>query len=129
QYFSVPGSTMSIVDFTIEIHRRCNVGMLLDLTHFTISSMNMGFDARQEILRLPLKNLVEMHVSGLDIQSDTSWADHAAIAYDSLFELAETVFEHVQPKALTFEYNWAPDLPDDLLVDQMARIREMLQHA
>jgi uncharacterized protein (UPF0276 family) len=129
QYFSVPGSTMSIIDFTIEIHHRCDVGMLLDLTHFTISSMNMGFDARKEIVRLPLEKLVEVHVSGLDIQSETAWDDHAAIADDSIFELAETVFDRAQPKALTFEYNWAPDLPDDILVDQMARIRGMLQHA
>jgi uncharacterized protein len=129
QYFSVPGSTMSIVDFTIEIHRRCNVGMLLDLTHFAISSMNMGFDARQEIVRLPLEKLVEVHVSGLDIQSETTWDDHAAVADDSIFELAEIVFDRAKPKALTFEYNWAPDLPEEVLVDQMARIRGMLQHA
>jgi len=129
QYFSVPGSTMSIVDFTIEVHRRCDVGMLLDLTHFTISSMNMGFNPRKEIVRLPLEKLVEVHISGLDVQSDTAWDDHAAIADDSIFELAETVFDHAQPKALTFEYNWAPDLPDDILVGQMARIRGMLQHA
>lgn len=129
QYFVVPGSTMSIVDFTIEVHRRCDVGMLLDLTHFTISSMNMRFNPREEIVRLPLEKLVEMHISGLDMQSDTAWDDHAAIADESIFELAEIVFDYAQPKALTFEYNWAPDLPDGVLVGQMTRMREILQHA
>lgn len=129
QYFAVPGSTMSILDFTIEVHRRCNVGMLLDLTHFTISSMNMGFDPKKELLRLPLGKVVEVHVSGLEVQSETAWDNHAALADDSIFELVEIVFDRTEPKALTFEYNWAPDLPDDLLSDQMARVRGMLQHA
>jgi uncharacterized protein (UPF0276 family) len=126
QYFAIPGSTMSIVDFVIEVHRRCKVGMLLDLTHFTISSLNMGFDPQKEIRRLPLENLIEMHISGLDVQAGTAWDDHAACASDSVFELAATVLEHSRPRAITFEYNWAPDLPDCILLDQMDRMRTML---
>lgn len=129
QYFPVPGSTMSIVDFAIEVHRRCSAGMLLDLTHFTISSMNMGFDVKEELLRLPLEKVVEVHVSGLDVQSETTWDDHAGIADESIFELVEIVSDRATPKAVTFEYNWAPELADDILCDQMMRVRGMFQHA
>lgn len=129
QYFSIPGSTMSIVDFSIEVHKRCNVGILLDLTHFTISSINMGFDPIKELDRLPLERVVEIHLSGLDMQGDAAWDDHAGLADDSMFELAERVFVRAQPKALTFEYNWAPDLPDGVLIDQIARARKLTEHA
>jgi uncharacterized protein len=129
QYFAIPGSTLSIVDFTIEIHRRAGVGMLLDLTHFMISAMNMGFDAKTEIARLPLERLVEMHVSGLDVQSDTAWDNHANLADESIFELAEIVLDRTRPRAVTFEYNWAPSLPDRILIDQIERIRRMNNHA
>ncbi|MGC2781286.1 MAG: DUF692 family multinuclear iron-containing protein [Bradyrhizobium sp.] len=129
QYFPIPGSTMSIVDFTIEVHRRCNIGMLLDLTHFMISSINMRFDPKTELRRLPLEHLVELHVSGLDMQLDTAWDDHASLADDSVFELVETVLERTRPRAVTFEYNWAPDLPDDVLIDHIGRVRSMLGHA
>jgi len=128
QYFQIPGSTMSIVDFVIEVHRRCDIGMLLDLTHFTISSMNMGFDPKIEILRLPLDRLVEIHISGLDVQAGTAWDDHAGIATDSVFELAELVLKHSRPRAVTFEYNWAPELSDSVLLDQINCVRGMLSH-
>jgi uncharacterized protein (UPF0276 family) len=129
QYFAVPGSTMSIVDFTIEFHRRSNAGMLLDLTHFMISSLNMGFEPKSEITRLPLDHLIEMHVSGLAVQSGTAWDDHAGIADESVFELMQCVFERARPKAVTFEYNWSVEMPEDILVRQVERTRTMLQHA
>jgi uncharacterized protein (UPF0276 family) len=129
QYFKVPGSTMSIIDFTSEFHRRSGAGMLLDLTHLTISSINMGFDPKAELARLPLEHLVEMHVSGLDMQAGTAWDDHAGIADEHVFELMQSVLERARPRAVTFEYNWSPELPDDILVDQIERTRTMLGHA
>jgi uncharacterized protein (UPF0276 family) len=129
QYFAIPGSTMSIVDFTSEVHRRCGVGMLLDLTHFKISSINMGFDPAAEIARLPLEHLVEVHVSGHDVQSGTAWDDHAGLADEETFELVERVLERARPRAVTFEYNWAPDVPDDVLVAHIERMRSLLAHA
>jgi uncharacterized protein (UPF0276 family) len=123
QYFTIPGSTMSIVEFTIEVHRRCDVGMLLDLTHFMISATNMQFDPRKEIIRLPLERVTEIHVSGLDVQSGTAWDDHAGLADEAVFELAEIVLGRARPRAVTFEYNWAPDLPDRILINQIERVR------
>ncbi len=128
QYFAVPGSTMSIVDFTIEVHKRFDIGMLLDLTHFIISSMNMGFDVRKELGRLPLSQLVELHISGLDDRSDTAWDDHSNFADDEVLELAEFVLARSRPRAVTFEYNWAPSLPDGLLTEQIARVRQATEH-
>jgi uncharacterized protein (UPF0276 family) len=129
QYFKVPGSSMSIIDFAGEFHRRSGAGMLLDLTHLMISSINMNFDPKAQLARLPLEYLVEMHVSGLDIQSGTAWDDHAGIADERIFELMEVVFERARPQAVTFEYNWSPVLPDKILAGQIERTRNMLDHA
>ena len=129
QYFSIPGSTMSIIDFVAEFHRRSNVGMLLDLTHFRISAMNMNFDPRREILRLPLDKLVEVHVSGFDIQEDTAWDDHAGVADEETFELLGLVLDRARPRAITFEYNWAPDLDQEIIVEQIINVRSMCRDA
>jgi hypothetical protein len=128
QYFRVPGSTMSIVDFTREFHRRSGAGMLLDLTHLMISSINMKFDPKVELARLPLEQVVEVHVSGLDMQAGTAWDDHAGIADDNIFELLQMALERARPRAVTFEYNWSPELPDETLLDQFDRTRIMLAH-
>jgi uncharacterized protein len=129
QYFAIPGSTMSIVDFVAEFHRRTDVGMLLDLTHFRISAMNMNFEARREILRLPLEKVVEVHVSGLDVQAETAWDDHAGLADEETFDLLALVLRRARPRAVTFEYNWAPDLIDDIIVEQVGRVRSMCLNA
>ena len=78
QYFVVPGSTMNLVDYVIEVMARNDVGLLLDLTHFLITCLNMRLDAVAEINRLPLERVVEVHISGLSVQSGVAWDDHAA---------------------------------------------------
>jgi uncharacterized protein (UPF0276 family) len=89
----------------------------------------MDFDARAEIARLPLERLVELHVSGHDVQSGTAWDDHAGLADEATFELVEAVLARSRPRAVTFEYNWAPDVPDDVVVAHIERVRGMLAHA
>ena len=34
-----------------------------------------------------------------------------------------------RPRAVTFEYNWSPELPDTILIGQIERTRNMLAHA
>ena len=128
QYFAVPGSTMDMVDFIGEVFARCpvDVGLLLDLTHFYITSVNMDFDAAAAIRRLPLERVVEIHISGLTVQSGVAWDDHASAAPDAVLDLLDHVLERVRPRAITFEYNWSTSVPDALVVRQIARVREML---
>ena len=70
-----------------------------------------------------------MHLSGLDVQAGTAWDDHAGIADERVFELMACVLERARPRAVTFEYNWSPELPDDILIGQIERTRNMLAHA
>jgi uncharacterized protein len=129
QYFAVPGSTMSIVDFVAEFHRRTEVGMLLDLAHFRISAMNMNFEAEREILRLPLEKVVEIHISGFDVQAETAWDDHAGLADEETFGLLAVVLSRARPRAITFEYNWSPGLDHEVIVQQVDRARTMCLNA
>jgi uncharacterized protein len=126
QYFVPPGSTLSMVDFIREVLARCGAGLLLDLSHFLITSINAGFDARAELDRLPLERVVEIHLSGMSVESGLAWDDHARLASEEQFALLARALERCRPRALTFEYNWTPDLPDPPLQQQVARARELL---
>lgn len=126
QYFDVPGSTMPMVDFINAVSRRCRIGLLLDLTHFLITTLNTGRDAIKEINRLPLETVVEIHVSGLSTQSGVAWDDHATPAPATVFALLERVLERVRPRALTFEYNWSPRFPEAILESHIDRVRRLL---
>jgi hypothetical protein len=126
QYFAVPGSTLSMVDFIGEVFARCNVGLLLDLSHFVIAMLNTGADAAREIGRLPLERVVEIHLSGFNVQSGLAWDDHATPAPAPVFELLERVLERACPQALTLEYNWSPSFPQAVLQTHIQRVRDLL---
>lgn len=127
QYFAIPGSTMNMVDFVGKVASRCNVDLLLDLSHFMITSMNTGVDAFEEIDRFPLERVVEIHVSGLNLQSGVVWDDHAVPAPPEMFELLKRVMKRTHPRALTMEYNWSA-LPQTILLSHIARTRKILTH-
>jgi len=127
QYFDIPGSSMSMVEFVSAVVERCRVGLLLDLTHFLISMLNTKKDPLSEIERLPLEQVVEVHISGLNVQSGIAWDDHASPAPPVVFDLLERVRERVRPKAVTLEYNWSPQFPESMLVRHIDRINEIVR--
>lgn len=129
QYFTVPGSTMSMSDFVAAVLDRTDAGLLLDLTHFLITSLNMGVDPIKDLERLPLERVVEVHISGLSCQSGVYWDDHSVLAPPLIFDLLERTLRRAQPKAVTFEYNWAPRLPLQQVIAQMNGARELLAAA
>jgi uncharacterized protein (UPF0276 family) len=128
QYFDVPGSSMSMVDFVNAVIERCKVGLLLDLTHFLISMVNTKKDPLSEIDRLPLEKVVEVHISGLNVQSGIAWDDHAVPAPPVVFDLFERVVERVHPQAVTLEYNWSPQFPESTLMNHLNRVHEIVRN-
>jgi uncharacterized protein len=129
QYFDVPGSTMPMTDFIAAVVRRCDIGLLLDLTHFLISMVNTGRDAMKEIERLPLERVVEIHISGLSMQSGIAWDDHATPATEPVFDLFQRVLRRAEPRAVTVEYNWSPSFPHSTLKKHVERVHEMVSHS
>lgn len=129
QYFFVPGSTMNMVDFVRAIASRCDVGLLLDLSHFAITSLNTGVDPLTEIDRLPLERVVEIHISGFSRQSGVVWDDHAVPAPQLVFDLLRRVLARASPRALTLEYNWSAAFPEAILLSHLDRARTMLDGA
>lgn len=126
QYFDVPGSTMAMTEFIGRVVERCDVDLLLDVTHFLISMLNTGRDAMKEIERLPLERVVEIHISGLNVQSGITWDDHATPATEPVFDLVQHVLQRAQPRAVTLEYNWSPNFPHSTLKKHIERVHEMV---
>ena len=126
QYFEIPGSTMTMADFVSRVLAACDIGLLLDLTHFMITCLNTGRSPQRELDRMPLERVVEVHMSGLSVQSGIAWDDHASAAPDEVFELLPVVAQRSPVRALTFEYNWSPNLPLPLIKRQIEQARSIL---
>jgi len=125
-YFATPGSTMTQVEFINEISARSSVDLLLDLAHFYITSQTMGFDPLREITFLPLERVKEVHISGVDVQSDSYWDNHANRAPEVEFELLGLVLERAAVRGITLEYNWSAQFPASVLLDEIARTRKVI---
>lgn len=124
-YFDIPGSSMCQVDFVREICKRSNVRLLLDLTHFYITSQNMGFDPLRALERYPLDRVDEIHISGASYEGDVWWDDHAHTSPDDVFEMLAFAIRHGAPRAITLEYNWSSRFPLDTLMSELERTRKI----
>jgi len=125
QYFDMPGSTMTMPEFVAEVSQQCDVDLLLDITHFLIATTNMGLDPAKSLDMWPVERVVEVHLSGMSEQSGSWWDDHSAPVPDAAFDVLAQVAKRVQPRAVTFEYNWAPSIPGQMLLAQIDRVREL----
>jgi uncharacterized protein (UPF0276 family) len=124
-YFEMPGSSMNMVQFVSRVVEATGIGLLLDLSHYLIAASNTGFDAEREFERLPLENVVEVHLSGQSLQSGIHWDDHACPASERQFALLERLLERSRPQAITFEYNWNSAFPQALVEAHLERARAM----
>lgn len=128
QYFSIPGSTMTMTSFIAAVARECDIELLLDLSHFMITTRNMGGDVFQQIEELPLERVVEVHMSGMSLQDGIVWDDHAVPAPSDMFLLLKQVMQRAKPRALTLEYNWEA-LPEELILSHIEQVNEIVGRA
>jgi hypothetical protein len=124
-YFASPGSTMRQSCFIGEVCERANAGLLLDLSHFCITCNTTKVDPIKELESLPLRRVMEVHISGVEWQSDAAWDDHTSVAPDIVYELLELLMEHATPRAITLEYNWSARFPDALFSKELERVRSI----
>jgi len=128
-YFNVPTSTMTQVEFINNVCRRTSARLILDLAHFYITANTFNFDALQEIEKLPLERVDEIHISGVDLQSGSMWDNHSKRAPRLIFELLEKVLLRASPRAITLEYNWSARFPEHVLLEELSLTRGVLAGA
>lgn len=126
-YFSMPGNTMDQVEFINAVCDHSSVGLLLDLAHFLITAKNCRFNPKEEITRLPLHRVREIHISGVSEDKDLLWDNHAGTAPPIIFELLDIVLKHGDPVAITLEYNWDSNFPWPLLQKDILYVKEKMK--
>ncbi len=123
QYFSLPGSTMTMADFMAAICERCDANLLIDLAHWFISAQNMGLDPYEEASKLPYDRITEIHLSGCQLTDGRQWDNHAAPPNEEIWDLLVHFLDNSQPQAITLEYNWLTHYKSGFFEEQMARVR------
>lgn len=127
-YFTIPGSDMDQIQFINKVAINSDVGLLLDLAHFLITSKNEGFDPLTSIEKLPLDKVVEIHISGVEFIHGKYWDHHASTAPNIEYELLRKVLDKVNPRAITLEFNWNSKFPQSFIVEEIQKVRQAIQY-
>ncbi len=126
-YFSMPGSTMSQVEFINAIcARRPEARLLLDLSHLAISCANLSLDPFKTLDALPLDRVVEVHLSGAREEDSMVWDDHTQPAPALVFDLFDQLMAKARPRAVTLEYNWDATFPVQTVIRDVGRARAII---
>lgn len=126
-YFSMPGSTMSQVEFINAVcAKRPEARLLLDLSHLAISCSNLCLDPLDMLAALPLERVVEVHLSGAREEDGIVWDDHTLPAPHLVFDLFDRLLSSARPRAVTLEYNWDATFPQETVIRDVGRLREII---
>lgn len=128
-YFTIPGSEMDQTSFIASLTKESEVGLLLDLAHYYITSKNEGFDAMEHLAYFPLDRVVEIHISGVDEVANTFWDHHASKAPEMIYELLKKVLQSARPKAITLEYNWNSKFPENFLIEEIQQVQKIIRES
>jgi uncharacterized protein (UPF0276 family) len=63
-YLRLDGHAWDEAEFLAELCRRTGCGLLLDLNNIHVSAHNLGFDALGYLSRMPLEQVMEVHLAG-----------------------------------------------------------------
>ena len=126
QYLDMPGSTMTLPTFVRRMCERTDVSLLIDVTHLYIAASNAGWDPYEALDQWPMERVVEVHISGACYASGLWWDNHATAAPEDVMALFAEVMRRTRPRAVTLEYNWVPHIPGSFLLEQIARVREVI---
>jgi hypothetical protein len=125
-YFTPPGSTMSQAEFIRDVCDSTGVGLLLDLAHLFITSEIMGLCPNESLAEIPLDAIVEVHISGVDRDTEGTWDNHASRAPTAVLDLLAKALPRSRIRAITLEYNWSSRFPPEALLEELERTRRIV---
>lgn len=114
-------------DFEVQTKRikkvieETDCGFLLDIAHASVSAARLGIDIHDYLSDLPLKRVVQVHISGPRIRGGRLVDAHEPLQ-DADYALLDFVLGQTQPQVVTLEYI----REREALRDQLFRLRGIL---
>ncbi len=124
-YMTFPSSTMSEADFTAEVARRADCGILLDLNNVYVSAKNHGFDPKTFIDAMPVEHVAQFHLAGHLDRGDILIDTHEGHIIEPVWQLYAYAIERLGRVPTLVEWDTGvPDLETLLAESEKARTLE-----
>jgi uncharacterized protein (UPF0276 family) len=125
-FFDIPGGTISQEDFFHRLVAATGCGVLLDITNVYINSVNHHFDPLAFLARLPLEQVVQVHLAGGLWLNDRILADtHSEPVQKESWDLLKALVARCRVRGVIIEHD--ANFPEmDLLLQQIRRARQIV---
>lgn len=116
-------------NFTVDVLRRADAKMLLDVNNVYVNSRNFGFDPRAWIDQIPADRVLQIHVAGHFVRDDGFRIDtHAEDVCEDVYSLLDYTLRRIGPVPVLLERDGNYPALDTLLA-QTERLDEIYQGA
>ena len=102
-YFTIPGATLTEIEFTRRILSSAGCGFLLDVHNLHANAVNHGFDPYEYIDRIPAEAVVEIHVAGGEQRGELYIDTHGHAINSEVWALLDYAVATKRPNAILLE--------------------------
>jgi uncharacterized protein (UPF0276 family) len=120
-YYRLPGADMSEAELLTRALEATDSGLLLDIHHLHIDSLNLGFDPYSFLSEIPLERVVQVHLAGGQPIVGMVVDRHGTSVHADVWRLLEYVVRRSPVRGVVLE--WDHDFP------AFSVLREHLLHA
>jgi hypothetical protein len=104
-YVQLPGQELTEPQFLNGLCARSGCGLLLDIHNVYVNSVNHGFDPREFLRQVDLRNVVEVHIAGGSEMAGLYTDSHAGPVAGPVWDLLDEVVETAPNLCgITFEF-------------------------
>jgi uncharacterized protein (UPF0276 family) len=105
-YARMPGGRLDEPDFVRAVVERADCGLLLDLSNLYVNARNHGRDPWDDLARMPLHRVVQVHLAGFSVEHDGRLLDdHGAPTHDDVLDLYARLVERIGSVPTLFEWD------------------------
>jgi uncharacterized protein len=120
-YLALEGHTWDEVDFLVELVRRSNCQLLVDVSNLHLSAHNLGLASAPWLDRLPADAVVEIHLAGHSVDpnlGDALWIDsHDAAVHAGAWALYQRLIGRIGSRPTLIEWDGQVPAFDRLLAE------------
>ena len=114
-YMTFKQSEFSEWDFLVEVSKRTDAKLLLDINNVYVSSFNHGFDPLIYINSIPTEIISQVHLAGYTDMGDFLFDTHSKPVYPEVWELFKKFIERAPN--IPFMMEWDEDVPEFRVVE------------
>lgn len=124
-YVKFSASSMTELEFLMELCHRTGCMILLDVNNLYVSSMNLGWDAEEQLRMIDGEQISSMHVSGYSLRGQCLYDSHDQAVSEPVLELLQSALDRGIEAPVILERDDA-DLDYKSLRREWTRIQGMI---